>query len=100
MGILADINSPTDVEKCFSGQHTTAFYVNVTMHLEWLLNEVGILQLGNINRPDGSTIPSWTAPTVDVVTTTTAKSTKSRANEMNIPKFIFLFMLLITFIAA
>jgi hypothetical protein len=61
VAILADINRPKSAEKCFSTRQTTAFYVNATLHLEWLLSETGLTNLGMKNRSESQTIPSWSS---------------------------------------
>lgn len=64
VGILADINSPKNVEKCFSSQRTTAYYTNVVNYLDWILTETGIANLGAKNRTDGSIVTGWTSNTL------------------------------------
>ena len=63
MGILADINPPKNVEKCFSSQRTTAYYTNVANYLDWIMTETGIANLGVKNKTDGSVVTSWISPT-------------------------------------
>lgn len=63
VGILADINPPKNVEKCFSSQRTTAYYTNVANYLDWILSETGIANLGVKNKTDGSVVTSWISTT-------------------------------------
>lgn len=61
--MLADINPPKNVEKCFSSQRTTAYYTNVGNYLDWILSETGIANLGAKNKTDGSVVTSWISTT-------------------------------------
>lgn len=88
MGILADINRPKNAESCFTTRQTTAFYVNITMHLEWLLSdETGIANLGVKNRTE----PSWMSTTESSgVPTTQAPPKKNGSAKINESLFILI----------
>lgn len=65
VGILADINPPKNVEKCFSSQRTTAYYTNVANYYDWILAETGIANLGVKNKTGGagSVVTGWISTT-------------------------------------
>ncbi|CAO1330428.1 unnamed protein product [Diamesa serratosioi] len=67
VGILADINPPKNVEKCFASQRTTAYYTNVVNYLDWILTETGIANLGAKNKTDGSVVSGWISTTAPPV---------------------------------
>lgn len=85
IGILADINHPKNVEKCSSTLRTTAFYVNATMHLEWLLSEdMGITNFGMKNRSDSQNASSWSSTTeATAISTSTTPPKKNSSEKIN-----------------
>ncbi|KAL7042685.1 hypothetical protein ACKWTF_001246 [Chironomus riparius] len=64
VGLLTDVNPPKNVEKCFLNQQTTAYYINVTMYLDWLLEATEEVQFDK-NRTviAPPSIPSWVSST-------------------------------------
>lgn len=86
VAILADINRPKSAEKCFSTRQTTAFYVNVTLHLEWLQSETGLTNLGMKNRSETQTIPSWSS---------TSEAPPSKSSSERIDEAILMFIILV-----
>ncbi|XP_070494989.1 trypsin eta-like [Chironomus tepperi] len=96
VGLLADVNPPKNVEKCILNQQTTAYYINVTMYLDWLLETTEEVQFDK-NRtviPPPS-IPSWVSPTESPVLPPTHPSTsKPNAAARHFCSSIYLIALL------
>lgn len=64
VGLLADINPPKSIEKCFLSKQTTGFYVNVPMYVDWLLEVTELPQFDvNNTRVLPPNIPSWSSST-------------------------------------
>jgi len=93
VGLLADVNPPKNVEKCFLNQQTTAFYVNVTTYLDWLLEVTEEVQFDK-NRTviPPPLIPGWVSPTESPVLPPTTSTSKPNAAARNFCTSIYLFV--------
>lgn len=93
VGLLADINAPKNVDKCFLNQQTTGFYVNVAMYLEWIANVTELAQF-DVNRTEipATIAPSWSStetPVTQPIQSTTTSKPNSAAKIFCSSIFIF-----------